>query len=149
MKCKLAMWLIIRGRVWTADRLAKRGLPHNEKCPFCNISGENVQHLFMRCAVVNIIWGNLLRWANLQQLVPSSQAKLKDWWMQARSSVNGTIRKRLDSLIMLVVWVVWRERNNRVFDKVSRSTAILIELIKQEAKQWALASAGRFSLEAG
>jgi hypothetical protein len=27
--CKMFIWLVLKNRVWTADRLAKRGLPHN------------------------------------------------------------------------------------------------------------------------
>jgi hypothetical protein len=49
-------WLIIRGRVWTADCLAKRGLPHNEPCVFCNSTEEDHKHLFFSCAVINLIW---------------------------------------------------------------------------------------------
>ena len=147
MKCKFAMWLIIRERIWTADRLARKGLPHNDKCPFCNLSPENAQHLFIGCAVVNIIWGNIMSWVNLQHLTPSSQLNLKEWWVQARSSISGKTRKRLDSLVLLVVWTVWRERNGRVFDKNFKPTNTIIEQIKQEARQWVIASAGRLTLE--
>ena len=147
MKCKLPMWLIIRGRVWTADRLARRGLPRNDKCPFCNVADEDVQHLFVGCAVVNIIWGHLLPWCNLHQLTPPSQANLQKWWLQARSNVNGKLMRRLDSLVILVVWMIWRERNNRIFEKIAKTTTALIEIIKQEAKQWVIACAGRFTLE--
>jgi hypothetical protein len=55
LRCKIATWLIIKERVWTANRLAKRDLPHNEKCVFCNNSEEDARHLFMGCAVTNII----------------------------------------------------------------------------------------------
>ena len=32
-KCKVFLWLAIRNRCWTADRLEKRGLPHSNQCP--------------------------------------------------------------------------------------------------------------------
>ena len=35
-KCKTFVWLAIRNRCWTADRLQKRGLPHLERCPLCD-----------------------------------------------------------------------------------------------------------------
>ena len=35
-KCKVFLWLAIRNRCWTADRLARRGLPHPPKCPLCD-----------------------------------------------------------------------------------------------------------------
>jgi hypothetical protein len=38
-------------------------------------------------------------------------------------------------------------RNNRVFEKEFKPINILLENMKTEAKQWAMASAGRFDLE--
>jgi hypothetical protein len=32
-KCHFFLWLSVLNRCWTADRLAKRGLDHPEKCP--------------------------------------------------------------------------------------------------------------------
>ena len=65
----------------------------------------------------------------------------------ARGTVVGKARKSFDSLILLIIWMVWCERNNRVFDKIAKPTDVFVELIKQEAKQWKIASAGRFALE--
>ena len=36
MNCRLFAWLASRNRCWTADRLAKRGLPHPTACPLCD-----------------------------------------------------------------------------------------------------------------
>jgi hypothetical protein len=47
LRCKLAMRLFIRKRIWTADRLATRGLPHNEKCVFCNNAEEIMPNTFL------------------------------------------------------------------------------------------------------
>jgi len=44
-KCKIFIWLAIRNRCWTADRLQKKGLPHPAQCPLCDQEGETVQHL--------------------------------------------------------------------------------------------------------
>ena len=145
MKCKLAMWLFIRRRVWTADRLQRRGLPHPASCSFCGSVEENAQHLFMGCAVVNIIWGQILSWANIQRVTPSIQDNLREWWVHTRVLFTGTTRRKLDTMIVLVAWEVWRERNRRVFDKIVKPINVLIEHIKNEAKQWNLASAGRLN----
>lgn len=34
--CKFFIWLVFHGRVWTANRLAKRNLTHPEACPLCD-----------------------------------------------------------------------------------------------------------------
>jgi hypothetical protein len=33
-KCSFFLWLVMHNRCWTADRLARRGLPHPSVCPF-------------------------------------------------------------------------------------------------------------------
>jgi len=33
LRCKIFIWLAVKNRCWTADRLAKRGLPHPAVCP--------------------------------------------------------------------------------------------------------------------
>jgi hypothetical protein len=33
-KCKFFLWLVMHNRCWSADRLARRGLPHPASCPF-------------------------------------------------------------------------------------------------------------------
>jgi hypothetical protein len=41
------IWLVFRNRVWTADRLAKRNLPHPEAYPFCDQVEETINHLLL------------------------------------------------------------------------------------------------------
>jgi hypothetical protein len=48
-KCRFFMWPVFKNRYWTADRLAKRGLPHPLACPLWDQEGETIQHLLMSC----------------------------------------------------------------------------------------------------
>ena len=45
--CKVFLWLAIRNRCWTANRLAKRGLSHPDQCPLCDREDETIQHLLV------------------------------------------------------------------------------------------------------
>lgn len=148
LRCKFAAWLFIRNRVWTADRLAKRGLPHNEKCSFCNTNEEDAQHLFMGCAISNIIWSKVLTWANFQTMIPPISISLQNWWQEARKTVAGKRLKKFDSIVMLTSWSIWKERNNRVFEKTSKPANVICDQIIKEAEQWNLASKGHLYLSA-
>jgi hypothetical protein len=48
-KCRIFLWLVADKRCWTADRLARRGLPHLDKCPLCHQEDENIDHLLVSC----------------------------------------------------------------------------------------------------
>ena len=47
LKCRFLAWLALQGRVGTSDRLARRGLPHQDTCPFCDQHDETIQHLLV------------------------------------------------------------------------------------------------------
>ena len=45
------------------------------------------------------------------------------------------------SLLLLVNWENWKERNARIFDRCESSTIALLTKIKQEAWAWGIAGA--------
>jgi hypothetical protein len=50
-------------------------------------------------------------------------------------------KKGTRSLLLLVVWHIWLERNNRTFQRQERSVADLLSAIKAEARLWGVAGA--------
>jgi hypothetical protein len=80
-KCKFFMWLIAHQRVWTADRLQKRGIDHPERCPFCDQEQETLDHLLVGCVFAREFWLKLLIQINPQTMVPQSGVgTFMDWW---------------------------------------------------------------------
>jgi hypothetical protein len=52
-------------------------------------------------------------------------------------------RKGLDSLVLLTVWEIWKERNARVFHRKTSQFFVILDKIKCEARLWVLAGAKR------
>uniref|UniRef100_A0A453NCX3 Reverse transcriptase zinc-binding domain-containing protein n=1 Tax=Aegilops tauschii subsp. strangulata TaxID=200361 RepID=A0A453NCX3_AEGTS len=48
-RVKFFHWLANLERCWTADRLARHGLPHPARCLLCNQAPESIHHLFLAC----------------------------------------------------------------------------------------------------
>lgn len=69
-KCKFFLWLVAHNRCWTADSLARRGLPHPEHCPFCDQEDETIQHLLCSCVFSRQFWHQLLRRFGLPDVAP-------------------------------------------------------------------------------
>jgi hypothetical protein len=105
----------------TADRLAKRVLPHNKKYVYCNVAFEDAQHLFIGYVVVNIIWGSVLNWAGLHQVIPCMDVSLKSWWQSANSRLQNPSKSKLNSLVMFITWSVWQERKLAEFSTKNTS----------------------------
>lgn len=49
----------------------------------------------------------------------------------------GTPRKGVHSLILLVVWKIWKERNSSTFQQMERNVPSLLSVIKEDARIWA------------
>ena len=62
-----------------------------------------------------------------------------DWWCHSRKRVAKELRKGFDSLVVLVGWLLWKERNQRVFQRNSMTVRDLLSLILEEAKIWTYA----------
>ena len=61
---------------------------------------------------------------------------VQDWWH---------IKKAIGSVLMLLIWEIWKERNARVFRNTASPTTIITAKIKEEAHLWALAEAKHMS----
>ena len=47
LKCKISAWLAYQNRLWTVDRLNRRGWPNQKNCPLCRHADESALHLLM------------------------------------------------------------------------------------------------------
>uniref|UniRef100_A0A453NG55 Uncharacterized protein n=1 Tax=Aegilops tauschii subsp. strangulata TaxID=200361 RepID=A0A453NG55_AEGTS len=64
---------------------------------------------------------------------------VKAWWQKIINIAHQ--RKALSSLIHLVGWEIWKEKNARVFRNKTAPVAVIVSLIKDEASLWAIAGA--------
>ncbi|WVZ88362.1 hypothetical protein U9M48_034892 [Paspalum notatum var. saurae] len=146
-KCKFFSWLAIQDMVWTSDRLARRGWPYSPVCVLCRLTQESEMHLFFECRFSKRIWAEVAQWAAVQHLVPSTwghyDSVLQGWSSLSEAPVDS--RLRLRSLIILVVWELWCERNARIFENRGSTIQQVLAKIKGEAASWMAAGAKHLS----
>ncbi|WVZ93142.1 hypothetical protein U9M48_039148, partial [Paspalum notatum var. saurae] len=98
MQCKLFMWLMVNNRCWTADHLAKRGLPHPEVCPLCD-QAETINHIIFPCVFSKQVWTFILQSLGLVSIIPiAANGHFTSWWAQSSKRVPKEMRKGLNSL---------------------------------------------------
>jgi hypothetical protein len=69
----------------------------------------------------------------MQHLVPPDCSCLADWWQNTRTTIPKHFKRSFDSLVLLVSWMVWKERNWRTFDRIMMASSQLVALILEEA----------------
>ena len=142
-KCKFFIWLVTQNRVWTSDRLQKRGWAHSPSCPhFCS-APEMALHLLAECRYTRRIWNLTAEWMvqptmRPQEWQPSDNAS--QWWLNT-ATTPSVPRKAMATIAMLITWEIWNERNRRVFRHHETLAPALMSLIKQEALAWVAAGA--------
>lgn len=142
-KVKFFAWLALMGRVWTNERRHRHQLESDDTCSFCAQQLETIHHLLLHCPFSKEVWFKLLRRAGRQHLAlniaANDNCEFTDWWTHSRKQLLKTIRKGFDTLILLVSWELWKERNRRVFQGVSMQPNALVGRVADEFSVWMLA----------
>uniref|UniRef100_A0A453L310 Uncharacterized protein n=1 Tax=Aegilops tauschii subsp. strangulata TaxID=200361 RepID=A0A453L310_AEGTS len=55
---------------------------------------------------------------------------MMDWWLRAKAQTPPTLRKALQSITLLVPWMIWKQRNECVFDNARPLIDALVDRIK-------------------
>jgi hypothetical protein len=103
----------------------RHGLQNHDPCTLCSQGIETIDHLFMQCVLSREIWYKLLRSCGWHHLAPTGADHLIDWWLRSRKLVTKARRKAFDSLVVLITWNLWLERNSRVFRYSTSTTSRL------------------------
>jgi hypothetical protein len=142
-KCRFFAWLAVQNRLWTADRLAKRGWPHTPSCQLCRCTPETARHILFECRYSRRIWSAAASWLSCPDLLLSmgtNRPKVLEYW-QATAKSPSSSPKGLKTAIMLIAWEIWKERNERVFNGKSSLPSEVMRRIKKEGEAWVLAGA--------
>jgi hypothetical protein len=141
-KCKFFLWLMLKDRIWTAARLQRRGWPNEYFCQMCFRNLETTEHLFCECHVTRKIWEEVASWIQAPSLLPanwSNASSMNEWFTGMIAMAEPSRKPGLQSITMLTIWEVWRERNNRVFRKLIAIVGHIVATIQDEARVWRLA----------
>jgi hypothetical protein len=106
----------------------------------------------MRCPYARQVWFGCITAAGLSIVEPNRDSSLESWWSSARELVRRKDRKSFDTLVILIAWQIWKQRNARVFGNIQLqfSTTQMLTRIKEEFDLWKLAERGeeyRFARE--
>ena len=125
------IWLAVHNRCWTADR-AKRGLPHPSACPLCDQAEETIQHILTSCVFTRQIWAAVLQVGLTAAAPVGCSNSFSKWWRVTISAAHKNLRKGLNSLIILVVWEVWKHCNSCVFDGLAPHVDAVLQKVADE-----------------
>lgn len=123
------IWLVLKQRLLTRDRMLRFGMNVNSGCLLCNAVLETHEHLFCDCPYTRTI-------------LASCPVPLHVTWEQFLEGniTGGTtdfVRRNVAHRFVATAYhFIWKERNLRIHNPTHRSTATdLIEAIKLKVKE--------------
>lgn len=131
-KVRFFLWLLLQNRLWTADRLAARGWPHNALCLLCDQVQEGAAHLMIHCVFAKEVWhASSVKWPRVGAVATASPS-LRTWWRQIISGPKSASKDKEIAMAALIAWHLWKERNSRVFQQKEMNAAALYRMIEDE-----------------
>jgi len=125
-KHSFCMWLACHRRLPTQDRIfAWKHEPPDPKCSLCKTCMDSHDHLFFTCPYSTQVWRGIKE--------GTSMSLYPDDWQSIVDFISNVAppRKKLHKLTLVAtVYLIWQERNWRLFRDVSRPPKVLTKVIR-------------------
>ena len=132
--CRFFTWLAIQDRCWTSNRLARRGLDHQDCCPMCSQEEESINHILLQCVVAREVWTAICHPLRRPEWIPTVNESLGAWCQDKRG--RGEAGRDANTIIILGLWQIWKHRNSIVFDGATPSKNRIIHAVVREGRVW-------------
>lgn len=125
----------------TLDKLLKWGISQTSLCVLCNREVETHDHLFFHCCLTSEIWISVLKQLKARNWTTNWNEILK-WLMDTTGSFwTSKFHKDLHYFgFAATVYGIWRERNQRLHQKIEKTrqatTHEILQQIKYNAISW-------------
>jgi hypothetical protein len=145
LKVSILAWRLLQNRLPTKENLLTRGTIQTEAnlCVTGCGKAEYAVHLFLHCHILGTLWQHVRQWIGVSGVEPLS---IRDHFVQFTYYLGDSRASRsfLQLLWLLCIWLLWNERNNRLFHNVHTTTFDLLEKVKHNSYWWLKANNATF-----
>jgi len=145
LKISLFAWCLLRNRLPTTDNLIKRHIlhPNAQLCVGgCSLI-EDAKHLFLSCDFFGKLWYGISQWLGYQLVFPDNVSDHL-YQFSTFSGFSNSKRSALNLIWLSCVWVIWLERNARIFHQKEASFHQLLDKVKLQSYWWMKANRPSF-----
>ena len=103
-------------------------------CHICSKTPCNISSFFRTCDLASTIWDLTFKWVDLYPNAVSSLTEVFSWL--DNMNIRASRKLVLESIIGVVVWVIWKFRNQLVFGKMDWHQKDLFDHITSYSFLW-------------
>jgi hypothetical protein len=139
LKVTAFSWQTLHDKIPTRRNLHRRGVIADvaaTRCIFCGAVSETSVHLILHCRLASGVWYKVCRWLDFYFVNPPSLFISFASFLGFTSSEKR--KKGLSMIWHAVVWVIWKVRNDLIFNNKSITEEEVVDLVKVSAWRWFL-----------
>jgi hypothetical protein len=124
-KVSLFAWRLLRNRLPIKVNLVRRSVLTSANVACVSGCGhpETAKHLFLDCVIFSSIWYQVWHWLGISSVGPGDiRQHLHQFIYMAR--LPRVTHLFLKIIWFASVWVIWKERNNQVFQEVASTPSV-------------------------
>ena len=137
LKVSILSWRLLRDRLPTKTILLRRGIiqPTAKYYVAGCENDKTALHMFFHCNIFGALWQHIRNWLRVYGADPYN---VHDHLFQFTNALgtSRTHRSFMQLLWLLGVWILWNERNNKLFNNVQTSMLDLLEKVKFSCLWW-------------
>ncbi|KAF5793118.1 putative RNA-directed DNA polymerase [Helianthus annuus] len=136
-KVNCFMWRVVLNRIPTREALARRNITlPSVSCVLCNMVEESADHLLVTCQYAQQVWVAISLWIKipLPRYLLSVVELLEFAQQQQQLSVNK--KKAVYTIFATACWLLWRTRNDQIFNNKPKQVQKLVGEIKALSFLW-------------
>ena len=137
-RVEVFLWLAVAEKISTVDNLRKRRIMSeaiSDTCVLCGKEKETITHLFLHCEFASCIWQSFFKKCGISWCLPRALSELMEAWRSGPFKGVGLILWRL--IPFSILWSIWKERNNRIFNGKSKDREDIVFMIVLKIAKWA------------
>jgi len=145
LKVSIMAWRLLQDRLPIKINLHRRGIIPDTDISRVTGCGhdESADHLFLHCDVFGALWHHVRLWLGFLGVDYQS---IGPHFVHFTNYFGGLKLRRsfLQLIWLLCVWLIWKERNNRIFNNIITPIEDLVEKVKFHSYWWLHANNASF-----
>ncbi|KAL2894836.1 LINE-1 retrotransposable element ORF2 protein [Bienertia sinuspersici] len=131
-KHQFLMWLSIRGRLLTRDRLSRLGMSTETTCCLCQSGEETHLHLFFQCSFSRECLSRLMQWMDCRTQ-HNDLHQLVNWI--GRNYKGSRLRRYLyGAVVSALAYRIWQARNDMLWNQNRTSADSIVREVQYVVK---------------
>lgn len=130
-KMRVFLWLAYHKRIMSNELRRKKGFTTVDRCYHCPTTTEDADHILRRCKLAEDVWRRVAP----KEVTHTNWQKPFDEWLRGNVKAPSIHGPDWTTKFAIVVWWLWRWRNDAVFNDMHYSEMQKAHWIKKQIEE--------------